>query len=247
MWTDAIVILGFAVDLFGPGGYPTLNFGGACFVQSAEQIGTNLLSCPELATQITSCQGLGKKVFLSLGGSTGTSRISDAGQAQSLAKTLWNLFGPIGEYSLDLRPFGDAVLDGFDIDNESRFSENYENLVSALLVHFSMDGSRKFYLSAAPQCIYPDVSNPISMLQKLDFVWVQFYNNSSCNIGGLGFLTFLQRWSSDLNSSNTPRIYVGALSFDEAGSGYQDHEGFASTITQVKRLGLSNFGGTSPF
>ncbi len=38
-------------------------------------------------------------------------------------------------------------------------------------------------------------------------------------------------------------IYVGALSFNGSGSGYQDLEGFASTITRVRRLGLSNFGG----
>jgi hypothetical protein len=75
-----IIILGFIVDLFGPGGFPALNFGAACFAQSAQQVGTNLLSCPELATHITRCQGLGKKVLLSLGSAIGTPRIVDTEQ-----------------------------------------------------------------------------------------------------------------------------------------------------------------------
>jgi hypothetical protein len=40
-----------------------------------------------------------------------------------------------------------------------------------------------------------------------------------------------------------PKIYTGAPSFNWEGSGYQDLEGFTRAITQVKEIGLYNFGG----
>lgn len=112
-----IVVLAFVNDLFSGGGYPTINFGSHCGGPSSAQTAagaTGLLSCPQLASDISSCQQLGKKVLLSLGGAVAQSSIPDAASAQTLATNLWNLFGD-GTGAQNLRPFGDVSVDGFDI------------------------------------------------------------------------------------------------------------------------------------
>lgn len=75
-----------------------------------------LLWCPELAGQIKTCQDqYGKKVLLSVGGST--SQISFAGtdEAVAFADVLWGVFGPGGSVDDQSRPFGMVEVDGFDI------------------------------------------------------------------------------------------------------------------------------------
>lgn len=113
-----IVILSFLTDFFGPGGFPGLNFGPACGGQSPQMQSagaSELLSCPDMASQITQCQGLGKIVLLSLGGSIATSAFPDASKATSFANQLWDLFGAGTGVDPGLRPFGDVKLDGFDV------------------------------------------------------------------------------------------------------------------------------------
>ena len=113
-----IVVLAFVSDFFGPGGYPTLNLGSACTGSSpamSAKGATGLISCPAMAQQITTCQGLGKKILVSLGGSIGTTAFSGTQQADQFATQLWNLFGGGTGESKDLRPFGDVKVDGFDV------------------------------------------------------------------------------------------------------------------------------------
>lgn len=113
-----IVILAFLTEFFGPGGFPTLNFGPACGGQTPEMKAagaTGLLSCPDMAAQITECQGLGKKVLLSLGGSLATTAFSSDSQASEFATKLWDLFGSGTGVDAGLRPFGHARVDGFDV------------------------------------------------------------------------------------------------------------------------------------
>ena len=122
-----IVILAFLTVFDGPGGYPTVQFGKACNGGPSPEMtaagATGLLSCPNLATDITACQGMGKKVMLSLGGSdqTSTAFTNDA-DATKLATTVWDLFGAGTGAKAGLRPFGTAVVDGFDIGKLHPFS-----------------------------------------------------------------------------------------------------------------------------
>lgn len=113
-----IVILAFLTEIAGPGGYPTVNFGSACGTSSPAQTAkgaTGLLSCPTMAADIVTCQGLGKKVLLSLGGASSSTAFTSTAQAQSFATQVWNLFGSgTGEDSA-LRPFGSTIIDGIDI------------------------------------------------------------------------------------------------------------------------------------
>ena len=114
-----IVIMAFISDFFGAGGYPTLNLGAACnngpsTAQSAKAA-TGLLHCPNVAQDITTCQGLGKKVLLSLGGAVGSSALPSSGQADQFATKLWDLFGGGSGEPTDMRPFGSVKVDGFDL------------------------------------------------------------------------------------------------------------------------------------
>lgn len=64
---------------------------------------------------IKTCQKKGKTVLMSLGGAAGSYGFANNADAEAFADTLWNIYGA-GKSST--RPFGDAVLDGFDLDIE---------------------------------------------------------------------------------------------------------------------------------
>ncbi|KAI2777209.1 glycoside hydrolase family 18 protein [Daldinia loculata] len=156
---------------------------------------TNMADDKNMAEEITTCQNAGKTILLSIGGAMFTSGPSSPQDAQSLADKIWAMFGPPGNGDGGNRPFGNAVVDGFDLDIEAplpnmapfaaRLRENIDKA--------NAGGNRKFYLSAAPQCPFPDLNNQ-AMLQgdgavAFDFVMVQFYNNPKCDIrvfNGLG-------------------------------------------------------------
>lgn len=133
------------------------------------------------------CQSLNKSILLSIGGATYTEGGFDSAEdAQTWASTIWAMFGPAppgwDESDTDvLRPFGNATVDGFDMDLEAS-SAHMPEFAGALRAN--MDGSdagqagRKFLLSAAPQCPFPDAAMG-EMLDAggFDYVGVQFYNN----------------------------------------------------------------------
>lgn len=128
-----IVILAFLTEFFGPGGFPKLNFGSACGGQSPEMKSagaSGLLHCPDLASQISQCQSLGKKVLLSLGGSLAVSAFESDSQASEFATTLWDLFGAGSGVDPGLRPFGDVRIDGFDVGKASSWTCCNDLLIS---------------------------------------------------------------------------------------------------------------------
>jgi hypothetical protein len=114
-----IVILAFVIGQLDGGPYPSINFGAACSGQTPLMAAKapGLLSCPELAGNITACQrGWGKKVLLSIGGGEGSNiKFASEKAAKSFAGMLWGLFGPTGGVDEGLRPFGGVEVDGFDI------------------------------------------------------------------------------------------------------------------------------------
>ncbi|OTA34273.1 hypothetical protein BTJ68_05807 [Hortaea werneckii EXF-2000] len=222
--------------------------------KAIQQKAPDLLDCTRFATQIQGCQALGKPVLLSLGGYlANTSFVSD-NQAEHFAETLWNLFGA-GREELGIRPFGpDVVLDGFDIDNENHNTSFYNTFATALRKQFEKDPKRKrYYISAAPQCPIPDESIPLEAMRQADFVWVQFYNNPSCNLNSTGFEKSVQDWAVQLANGTSlgnatvaakgPKMYLGAPAFAEAGSGYVNGSELAGYLARVKNLSLPNLGG----
>ncbi len=243
-----IVILAFLTTFFGPNNYPSLNFGAACGGPSTEMTAagaTGLLSCPTMEADIKTCQSLGKKVLLSLGGAEATTAFSSDDQASGFATKLWDLFGGGNGENADMRPFGSAVLDGFDVDNEDHSTAFYSTFVSSLRSTMNADSSKTYYISAAPQCPRPDASIPLDAMQQMDFVFVQFYNNGDCNIGQPGFEASLKAWSQDLSARGSgPKLYIGAPGCAAcAGSGYLGTEQMGGVLERAKAASLSNFGG----
>lgn len=127
-----IVILAFVIASNYDGKYPDLNFGAACGEQTSEIMAEapGLLSCPQLESYIDICQQkYGKKVLLSIGGSTSSLSFANASDASDFANILWQLFGPPGSIDIQLRPFGNVSIDGFDV---GKLSHLLHHVVSSL-------------------------------------------------------------------------------------------------------------------
>nr|GLL25193.1 acidic endochitinase-like [Ipomoea trifida] len=191
---------------FGGGRKPMINLAGHCDPYSN--------ACTNLTSEIRSCQAKGVKVMLSIGGGAGAYSLDSSEDARQVATYLWNNF--LGGKS-DERPLGDAVLDGIDFDIEQGNGEHWDDLARFLSGYNS-----KVYLSAAPQCPFPDqwVGGALNT-GLFDYVWVQFYNNPPCQYTS-GNLTNLDKswklWTSAIPANN---IMLGLPAApDAAGSGF---------------------------
>lgn len=198
--------------------------------------GTDILTCSSIGDDIKTCQGLGKKVLLSLGGAVGTYGFSDDSAAEDYAGTLWNMFAG---GSSDTRPFGDAVIDGFDLDIENNNEVGYAALTNKLRDYFS---GGEYYISGAPQCVYPDASLGDALTNGyFDFVFVQFYNNP-CGIDKTGFnWDTWKNWAASSTNTNV-KIFLGIpASSTAASSGYSTPSVVESIVSGIQ--GDSCFGG----
>ncbi|THU70736.1 hypothetical protein C4D60_Mb08t28100 [Musa balbisiana] len=224
------VMLAF-LTTFGNGQTPVLNLAGHCDPPSG--------TCTGLSSDIRACQSQGIKVLLSLGGASGSYSLSSSDDAASVATYLWDnyLGGSSGS-----RPLGDAVLDGIDFDIEHGGPDHYDELAKQLSDLGSQAGT-KVYLSAAPQCPYPDQSLGNALQTGLfDYVWVQFYNNPSCDYssGVSGLSSAWGTWTSSLSSST---VFLGLpASPDAAGSGYIPPNDLTSQVLPAINT-ASNYGG----
>ncbi|TVY35680.1 Endochitinase, partial [Lachnellula subtilissima] len=200
-----IVILAFIVSQPDGSKYPSINSGPRAV--------DKLMLCVHLLLNT-----YGKKVLLSMGGSTGGFSFAGDGQAVAFADTLWGLFGPVGSMDVMLRPFGGVEVDGFDFDNENNNPTGLAAVAHTLRAHFSGSSKKSYYLSSAPQCPFPDQSNPVDLLLQCDFVWVQFYNNPSCELGSPGFEASVKQWSDALSKGGSKaKLYLGAPAWAQAG------------------------------
>jgi chitinase len=219
-----IVLLSFLHVFFGTNGLPEMNFASACNDGTLFS-GTGLLQCPTIAEDIKTCQSKGKKVILSLGGASGAYGFTSDSQAEEFAQTLWNLYGG---GSSDIRPFGDSVIDGFDLDIEGGSTVGYVAFSKKLRELFNSDSSKDYYITAAPQCPMPDYFvNGVITQSEIDFVFVQFYNNycgmQAWETNNANSNFNYQAWDSLIKSSPNPKgkIYLGVpASLSAAGSGY---------------------------
>jgi chitinase len=135
-------------------------------------------------------------------------------------------------------------------DNENNLPAHYDTLATTLRSKYASDNSKTYYLSSAPQCPFPDASNPSALLLLCDFVFVQFYNNNGCQIGDSGFVNSVKHWSSSLSASALsppPRLFVGAPSWSLAGPGAYANigspKGMQAVAQKVQALKLPNIGG----
>lgn len=104
-----------------------------------------------MAPDIKSCQARGKLITLSLGGADASTSFESDSQAEDFAQQIWDLF--LGGQS-DTRPFGDAVLDGIDVDIEGGSMTGQVAFVKKVQALAAAAGTT-VYLSAAPQVRLP--------------------------------------------------------------------------------------------
>ncbi|KAI0595533.1 glycoside hydrolase family 18 protein [Biscogniauxia sp. FL1348] len=227
---------------------PITNFANAgdnCTIYS----GTQLLNCPQLEEDIKTCQGQGKSIMLSLGGATYTEGgFTDESSASDAADVVWGLFGPNTAYAN--RPFGSAVIDGFDFDFEAT-TQNFVPFASRLRSLMDADLSKPYYLSAAPQCPYPDaaMNDMLNGAISFDFIQIQFYNNycgvqaftpGSTTQNNYNFETW-DTWAKQTSKNPDVKILMGVPANTGAGGGYQDAAALDPIIQYNKQF--SSFGG----
>ncbi|KAL6932413.1 hypothetical protein ACO0OL_003891 [Hanseniaspora opuntiae] len=197
--------------------------------------------CSTLESDIKTCQDLGVTVMLSLGGEAGSYGFTNTSEAKTFATTLWNTFA---EGSADYRPFGSAVIDGFDFDIENNLDTGYTALVNELRSIANEKGSKYYYISAAPQCVYPDAGTGDMLLNSyVDFAFIQFYNNY-CNLGTANFnWDTWKAYAEDKSPNSDIKLFLGLPgSASAASTGYQSN----LTVVDAAVESLysdSNFGG----
>jgi chitinase len=113
------------------------------------------------------------------------------GEAIAMAEIVWAMFGPDKQNKTISRPFGSASVDGFDFDFEKPEATKYMvPFATRLRALMDAEKSRKFYMTAAPQCPFPDATlNEILEAVSFDMVFVQFYNTETCK--GTSHFAFL--------------------------------------------------------
>ena len=179
------------------GGYPGDNFGNQCdgtYYKNPDGSTSKLLkNCPYIGSDMKTCQQMGKKILLSLGGAYPSNQhINSQQSAVNFANFLWRAFGPNKEKSGSTfpRPFGDAAVDGFDFDienvlvsgeNKQDLYYGYSTMINTLRQLYASD-SKTRYISGAPQCVVPDAHLADAIQNSwFDFLFVQFYNTPQCS------------------------------------------------------------------
>ncbi|KAH1431055.1 Endochitinase A1 [Aspergillus fumigatus] len=240
-----IINIGF-INYFpdmSPGHWPGSNFGNQCdgsVYVTNDGVVTKLLSgCHQIMEDIPICQAAGKKVLLSIGGAYPPDQsILSEDSAVAFATFLWGAFGPVAEGWEGPRPFGDVVVDGFDFDIEHNGGFGYATMANTFRQYFNQVPERKFYLSAAPQCIIPDAQLSDAIFNAaFDFIWIQYYNTAACSAKSfidtsLGTFNF-DAWVTVLkaSASKDAKLYVGLPASETAAN-----QGYYLTPDEVESL-----------
>ncbi|KAL5572023.1 hypothetical protein UlMin_021620 [Ulmus minor] len=215
---------------FGNGQTPMINLAGHCDPY------TN--GCTKFSSDIKACQAKGVKVILSIGGGAGSYYLTSAEDARQVATYLWNNF--LGGSSSS-RPLGDAILDGIDFDIEGGTNQHWDDL-ARYLSGYSKKG-KKVYLTAAPQCPFPDAWVGGALKTGLfDYVWVQFYNNPPCQYSGdiTNLENAWKQWISDIPAT---KFFLGLPAAPAAaGSGFIPVADLTSKVLPAIK-GSSKYGG----
>lgn len=200
---------------------------------------------------IATCQEKGKTILLSIGGATySEGGFKSEDDAKAGAKLMWETFGPIQSGSKALRPFGNVSLDGFDFDFEATVLHmaTFANELRSLM---DQDTSKQYFLTAAPQCPYPDqadkdiLNGPVS----IDAVFVQFYNNY-CGVNNFNTDATASQynfeewdnWAKTVSKNKNVKVLLGVPADTTAAStGYIPAAKLTQVIEYTKKF--ESFGG----
>ncbi|CAG8049505.1 unnamed protein product [Penicillium salamii] len=246
-----VIPMAFNMMVNGPGGAPEIDF--AVTSKDCDVFpGTQLKNCPSIGKDIAECQKKGKTILLSIGGATySEGGFKDEKAAKEGANLMWETFGPKQKGSKALRPFGDTALDGFDFDFEASV-EHMAPFANELRSLMDADKSKqRFYLTAAPQCPYPDQSDKdiLNGPVYIDAIWVQFYNNF-CGVDN--FSTDMSsnkynfeewdNWAKTVSKNKNVKVIVGVPADTTAAStGYIPSSKLDNVIDYSKKF--ESFGG----
>lgn len=183
--------------------------------------------------------------MVSIGGASGSYSLPDAASGRAFAEQVWDMF--LGGSS-STRPFGDAIVDGIDLDLESGQNNGYVAFIETLRSKFTSSSAkgRRYYITAAPQCPYPDIATKDALENSwFDLVWVQFYNNV-CGVHNYGTQHFnfdtWNNWATTVSANKDVRILLGVPGGPgAAGTGVIDASRLTTIVGGVKAY--SNFGG----
>jgi chitinase len=167
---------------------------------------------------------------------------------------IWATFGPVQKGSTALRPFGSAVVDGFDLDFEKGVANMvpFANQLRSLMDSATSHGGKRYFLTAAPQCPYPDYANNAMLNGAVSFdaIWVQFYNNGcgvqsfvrgSSTQKSFNFATW-DNWARTVSKNRKVKVFLGVPAGPHAaGSGYLSASSLQPVISYCKKF--SSFGG----
>ncbi|KAJ5575617.1 Glycoside hydrolase superfamily [Penicillium sp. DV-2018c] len=246
-----VIPMAFNMMVNGPGGAPEVDF--SVTSKDCEVFeGTQLKNCPKIGKDIEACQKKHKTILLSIGGATySEGGFKSEADAKEGAKLMWETFGPKQKGSKALRPFGDAALDGFDFDFEANV-QHMAPFANELRSLMDADKSgQKFYLTAAPQCPYPDQADKdiLNGPVYVDAVWVQFYNNF-CGVNAFSSDSSSNKynfdewdnWAHTVSKNKDVKVMIGVPAFTTAAStGYIPASELAKVIEYSKKF--KSFGG----
>jgi chitinase len=117
-------------------------------------------------------------------------------------------------------------------------------MVKQLRSHFKKDNSRDYYITAAPQCPYPDAMLGTALDEvEFDAVNVQFYNNyCSTTSSSFNFDTW-DDWAKNKSPNKDVKILLGIPGSKEAaGTGYVPFKSLEPIVKDVHKK-YSSFGG----
>ncbi|KAI9382145.1 hypothetical protein POPTR_014G091600v4 [Populus trichocarpa] len=216
---------------FGSGRNPMMNLAGHCDPYSK--------GCTGLSSDIESCQSKGIKLMLSIGGGSGSYSLASSDDARQVATYIWNNF--LGGQS-SFRPLGPAVLDGVDFDIEGGTDLYWDDLARYLSAYSNQ--GKKVYLTAAPQCPFPDASVGNALKTGLfDYVWVQFYNNPPCQYTSGDITNLEDAWKLWVSDIPATVFFLGLPASPEAaGSGFIPVPDLTSNVLPAIK-GSDKYGG----
>lgn len=196
-----------------------------------------------IGVDIAKCQAKGTKIVLSVGGAAGAYSFASDAQGTAFADTVWNMFF---EGKAPIRPFGDVILDGVDLDIEGGSWIGYGAFVNALRKKI-VASNREYIVSGAPQCVYPDVyMGPgagkvlTQAASGFSYAAVQFYNNY-CGASGGQFWASYAQWDAAAAAGGY-QILVGLPASSGAGRGYISSSQACGMVSKL-RQSYKAFGG----
>ncbi|EHK51122.1 glycoside hydrolase family 18 protein [Trichoderma atroviride IMI 206040] len=226
------------------------SFGQSCGVTSSGQP----QNCDALVAAITKCKNAGVKIILSIGGAAAYSSFASADEASAAGQYVWNAYGGGSGVT---RPFGNNIVDGFDLDLElATGNEYFIPFLNTLRSNFASDPSHTYVITGAPQCPIPEPNMGIIIQGvQFDYLWIQFYNNNNytvpCSLGINGGAPFnYNNWTSfvETTPSKNAKLFVGVPASPLGANGsptgsvyYATPQQLAQIVAEVK--GNSNFGG----